>query len=224
MRKEICTAWHVSTVVMTRAHFYRESISLLWFIPDKWLGYLKLKCSKSLVKWSNMGSLVIEPCTCQHGCLGNTRTMKWRGFWWANISLFKLNMALYNDEFHHPQSGEPTGLRAWHPMKSVVYIGPKHICIDIGFPRVWSASAFLLSPKTPWWRHQMETFSALLALCAGNSPVPGEFPTQRPVTRGFDVYFDLRPNKRLSKQSLGWWFETLSPPLLRHRNAELDHG
>ena len=36
---------------------------------------------------------------------------------------------------------------------------------------------------------------------AGNSPVPGEFPTQRPVTRSFDVYFDLRLNKRLSKQS-----------------------
>ena len=34
----------------------------------------------------------------------------------------------------------------------------------------------------PWWRHQMETFSALLAICAGNSPVPSEFPTQRPVT------------------------------------------
>ena len=69
-----------------------------------------------------------------------------------------------------------------------------------------------------WWRHQMETFFVLLAICAGNSPVPGEFPTQRPVTRSFDVYFDLRPNKRLSKQSLGWWFETLSPPLWRHRN------
>ena len=47
----------------------------------------------------------------------------------------------------------------------------------------------------------METFSALLAICAENSPLPGEFPTQRPVTRSFDVNFDLRPNKRLSKQS-----------------------
>ena len=75
--------------------------------------------------------------------------------------------------------------------------------------------------KTKWWRHQMETFSALLAICAGNSPVPGEFPTQRPVTRSFDVYFDLRPNKRLSKQSWGWWFETLSPPLWRHRNVKV---
>ena len=46
----------------------------------------------------------------------------------------------------------------------------------------------------------METFSALLALCAGNSQVSSEFPSQRPVTRSFDVFFDLRPNKRLSKQ------------------------
>ena len=69
-----------------------------------------------------------------------------------------------------------------------------------------------------WWRHQMEAFSALLAICAGNSPVPGEFPTQRPVTRSFGVYFDLRPNKRLSKQSWGWWFETPSRPFWRHRN------
>ena len=38
----------------------------------------------------------------------------------------------------------------------------------------------------------METFSALLAICAGNSPLPGEFPAQRPVTRSFDVFFDLR--------------------------------
>ena len=52
-----------------------------------------------------------------------------------------------------------------------------------------------------WWRHQMEAFSALLALCAGNSPVTGEFPSQRPVTRSFDAFFDLRLNKRLSKQS-----------------------
>ena len=54
----------------------------------------------------------------------------------------------------------------------------------------------------------METFSALLAICAGNSPVTDGFPAQRPVTRSFDVFFDVRMNKRLSKQSQGWWFET----------------
>ena len=40
-------------------------------------------------------------------------------------------------------------------------------------------------------------------------PGPGEFPAQRPVTRSFDVFFDLRLNKQLSKQPWGWWFETL---------------
>ena len=54
-------------------------------------------------------------------------------------------------------------------------------------------------------------------LC-GNSPVTGEFPAQRPVTQSFDVFFDLRLNKWLSKQSWGWWFETLSRPLWRHCN------
>ena len=69
-----------------------------------------------------------------------------------------------------------------------------------------------------WWRHQMETFSALLVLWAGNSPVTGEFPSQRPVTRSFDVFFEPRLSKRLSKQSWGWWFETPSRLLWRHYN------
>ena len=53
----------------------------------------------------------------------------------------------------------------------------------------------------------METFYALLVLCADNSPVTGEFPSQRPVTRSFDVvFFDLRLNKRLNIQSRRRWF------------------
>ena len=78
--------------------------------------------------------------------------------------------------------------------------------------------------KCSWWRHQMETFSALLAFCAGNSPVTGEFPTQSPVARSFDVFFDLLLNKRLSKQSWGWWFETPSRSLWRHRNVDCIAG
>ena len=69
-----------------------------------------------------------------------------------------------------------------------------------------------------WWRHQMETFSALLGICAGNSPASGEFPAQRPVTRSFDVFFDLRRIEQLNKQPWGWWFETLSRPSWRHYN------
>ena len=70
-----------------------------------------------------------------------------------------------------------------------------------------------------WWCHQMETFSMLLAICAGNSPVPGEFPAQRPVTWSSDVFFDLCLNKRLSKQWWGWWFETPWGLLWRHYNG-----
>ena len=48
---------------------------------------------------------------------------------------------------------------------------------------------------------------------------PGEFPAQRPVTQSFDVFFDQRPNKRLSKQLWDWQFETPSSPLWRHSNV-----
>ena len=72
-----------------------------------------------------------------------------------------------------------------------------------------------------WWCHQMETFSALLALCAENSSVTGEFLSQRPVTRSSDAFFDLHLNKRLSKLSWGWWFETPSRPLWRHCNTRI---
>ena len=66
----------------------------------------------------------------------------------------------------------------------------------------------------------METFSAVVAIYAGDSPVSGEFPAQRPVTRNFDVFFDMRLNKRLSKQSWGWWFKTPSRPLWRQCNVK----
>ena len=81
---------------------------------------------------------------------------------------------------------------------------------------------FMPCGNSSWWRNQMETFSALLAICAGNSPVHGEFPAQRPVTQSFDVSLDLQPNKRLSKQWGGCWFETPSNPLWRHCNVTWD--
>ena len=78
--------------------------------------------------------------------------------------------------------------------------------------------------NSAWWHHKMETFSALLVIYAGNSPVSGEFPSQRPVTRSFDLFFDLRLNKPLSKQWWGWWFETLSRLLWRHCNGKISSG
>ena len=63
---------------------------------------------------------------------------------------------------------------------------------------------------------EMETFSTLLALVEGNSMVTGEFPSQRPVTQSFDVFFDQRLNKRLSKPSRHRWFEMSPRSLWRH--------
>ena len=72
----------------------------------------------------------------------------------------------------------------------------------------------------PWWRHQIETFSASLALGVGNSPGTDEFPSQRPVTPSFDISFDLCLSIRLSKQSWGCWFEMPSGSLWRHCNDQ----
>ena len=77
---------------------------------------------------------------------------------------------------------------------------------------------FLYSSR---WRHQVEAFSALLVRCVGNSPVTGEFPAQGPVGRSFDVFLDLRLNKRLNKQSWGWSFGTPSHSLWRHCNGDI---
>ena len=92
-----------------------------------------------------------------------------------------------------------------------------------------------------WWRHHVKlTFTTLASermlfmatssngnifrvtghLC-GEFTSPGDFPAQRPVTRSFDVFFDLRPDKRLSKQPWGWWFETPSWSLWRQCNVNL---
>ena len=66
----------------------------------------------------------------------------------------------------------------------------------------------------------METFSKLLSLCAGNSPVTGELLSQRSVTQSFDVFY-LHLHKRWNKQSWGWWFETPSRSLWRQCNDHM---
>ena len=71
-----------------------------------------------------------------------------------------------------------------------------------------------------WWHHQMETFSMLLAICAGNSLDPGEFPAKRPVTWSFDVFFVCTWIN--GKQSWGWWFEMPLHPLWHHSYGPIE--
>ena len=100
-------------------------------------------------------------------------------------------------------------------------MGPMNLAIWVLFSRnVLQVLQVLIfwTPNT-WWRHQMETFSALLALCDGNSPVTSEFSSQRPVTRSIDVFFNLRLNKWLNKQSRRRGFETPLRLMRRHCNV-----
>ena len=87
----------------------------------------------------------------------------------------------------------------------------------------WLLMCWLLaSPghqQPSWWRHQMETFSVLLTICAGN----GECPAQKRVTQSFSVFFDLHLNQYLSKQWRGWWFEMLPRSLWCHCNDAIDY-
>ena len=99
------------------------------------------------------------------------------------------------------------------PVVRGIHRSPEHL------PQITVNMKLQIFLRCSWWHHQMETCTASLAICAGNSPVTGEFPAQWPVTRIFDVFFDQCLSKQLSKQSWGWWFETPSRPLWRHCNV-----
>ena len=83
--------------------------------------------------------------------------------------------------------------RPWCYVKTIVVGSRRTVYCDVPLCTGTVARALLT-----WWSHEMTTFSALLALCEGNPPVTGGFPSQGPVTGSF---VDLRLNKRLSKQS-----------------------
>ena len=93
----------------------------------------------------------------------------------------------------------------------------------------------LLCLVWPKINHSHTCFSIMMTSSNGNifrvtGPLcgeftgPGEFPAQGPVTRSFNVFFDLRLNRRLSKQPWGWWFETPVWSLWRHRNDTSNIG
>ena len=96
----------------------------------------------------------------------------------------------------------------------------RHACVDqewrhAGQHRACNHQHMIWHDDVIKWTH----FPGYSQFVRGNSPVPGEFPAQRPVMQSFGVFFYLRPNKRLSKHSWGWWFEKASCSLWRHCNG-----
>ena len=105
--------------------------------------------------------------------------------------------------------GSTSDWTVWY-MIAVTYMKWNSIGIVWGNTNRMGCICYITNVTMSWWRHQMETFSALLALCAGNSPVTGKFTAQRLVARSFDVFIDLPLNKRLCKQSFVNGFTFLS--------------
>ena len=113
----------------------------------------------------------------------------------------------------------------WHSSSMLMHAGvdPNDVWFVFFICCVWVVCGFLLTPVCDSKHYhsdviKWDTFSVLLASCVGNPPVTGEFPAQRPVTQSFDVFFDLRLTKRVSKKSWGWWFETPLYPSWRRCN------
>ena len=109
--------------------------------------------------------------------------------------------------------GLRTGCALYHPTIHAMMASNviRDECIPFGYSDdVRSTFMLLVWLTTAWWHHLMGTFSALLPVCERNPPVTNEFPSQRPVTRSFDVYFDLCLNTRLSKHSRRRRYETPS--------------
>ena len=92
-----------------------------------------------------------------------------------------------------------------------------HLCTVNRHAAEFEQPAFKPTMMTP---SNGNIFSVIGHLC-GEFTGPRWIPALRPVTRSFAVFFDPHPNKRLSKQWRGWWFETLLCLSWRHRNDHL---
>ena len=104
-----------------------------------------------------------------------------------------------------------THLKTWCPQIS--FTDTKELCwldLKLEDQDSYHMTTRAICSTAAWWRHQMKTFSAFLALCVGNSLVTDEFPSQRPVTRSFDVFFDLCLKKN------GWVNNREAGDLRRH--------
>ena len=108
-----------------------------------------------------------------------------------------------------------------YPMKIAIWLGA--IRHNVDFDKIWNWQRQSWHQENfyiPWWHHLMGTFSTILTLCEENLLVTGGFPSERPVTQSFDVFFDLRLNNRLSKQSGCQWFEMPSCSLWHHCDGD----
>ena len=179
---------------------------------------LKTLYLKSMSFWHRISSLVQYCATFNQVCNKavfresitiRAITMNWKPtkmsvFWGGSVGrrYYKLWCHYWRQSLHKDSSQFLLGIEAHDtPLQECIYM---YIEMRLNYIMMTSSNGNIFRITGP--------------LC-GEFTGPGEFPAQRPVTRNFDVFFDLRLNKWLSKQSWGWWFETLSWSLWRHCNV-----
>ena len=115
--------------------------------------------------------------------------------------------------------------RCSYPLNSSVVFRDQADLFQRLLLKLLSVSNMLLKSNINRWTNWMVS-PLMMTSSNGNffrvtDTLCGEFPSQRPVTSSFDIFFDLSLNKRLSKQSWGWWFETPLRSLWRHCDVML---
>ena len=164
---------------MPRAKFYSDHFTATLMTAE--LYFYQIRIHDDVIKWKYFPYL--RPFV--RGIYWSPVDSSYKGHW-RRASMSSLMHAWNKGCANSPDVGDLRRHSA-HCGVTVMYDGT--FSRELGSGSSSALQGFTIDKDViAWWRHQMETFSALLAICARNSPVAGEFPTQRPVTRSFDVF------------------------------------
>ena len=151
-----------------------------------WCNLLVYMCIVENVYWETIKLFEIEnwnidPYLCLHMAAQSHKELTpHRPHQWHFINIYRSQITLLSRTMEYPMP-----MVSRHTSWCSGFLGLQFSILN----RINRQRSFQKSMLT-WWCHQMETFSALLALCAGNSPVTGEFPSQRPMTQSFALFFE----------------------------------
>ena len=167
-------------------------------------------------------TVVILPCSVQHRRTIRLQKRFERISYIAQGSRWAISIAFCPYVCHDMETFLPLTVPLWSECTGHRWISHEWKPMKIFDDVLLARTGCWIHTRCRWFMMTSSNgnISALLALCVGNSPVSGEYPAHRPVTRSFDVFFDLRLDGRLSKHSWGWWLETPTCPLWRQSNVQ----
>ena len=155
---------------------------------------------------------------------------------WRGALVFSLICAWINDWVNNREADDLRRHRGHYDVNVMIDPNRPHICIPVAAVELsWHVSncdpvksdkyvynSMITSPSIVCMMTSSNgNISALLALCAGNLPVTGEFPSQRPVTRSFDVTFDYRQADDMRRHRVHYDFTVMARLVLENTTQSL---